>query len=291
MSTFVPLIDFPWQGEEKTLAQGVTIRRRTGLEFADDFDDELRDFPRWVLENANLSLEISSDNQLGLEASQIVQLFLFSLWIVSPTNTRARFRFVRSDAGSTSITEYLDHFHGSHCDELAEFTEADLDIVEEILPVLAGITEGRIYTAIVMAIAGCESVRWKVSYLCHAASLETLLTYESGHGITRRLAEAYSCLVEDETPRRNSAFQEFSELYGVRSDIIHGQRYGATDSEENLALLVRFQELARTLWRVVLSRKDVREALNDDDQTRKGLIRDRRGDWKPQTSAQRLGRR
>lgn len=284
MSTIAPLVDFPWRGGDFDLAGGVAIRRRSGDDLLAEFREQVDGLVRSSFESSTYSLEVDDENEYGLRPSEIVQLFLLAAWIVVPRGTYVAFRFKR-EADAVTISHYLDRFQGIP-DQLAQedWLRTDLQSVAEVMAALghAARSRGRVYMAATMAVAACEAVRWRVSYLCQAVSLETLLTYRHGRDLKRQLSIAFAALVTTDPGERQSAYEEFRDVYKVRSRMVHGE-IGDVSSAENIARLAGIQRVARQLWKVISGERDVLAALELEDVARRTFIEGRCAGWRPTT--------
>ncbi len=255
---YAPLSQFIWMGQDFAVAPGVEIRRRVqgwpelrGLEerLAVDERDSLLLARHW------LTFEWSTGKQPS--AAEVVSLFLLALWLSRPTRTHVELRFeVRGDPGAPpgSWARLLDRFNwvpGATADAV---TDADLAEATLFFPLLRDrcLQGGRLQNALSLTSAGCMAHTWQIAFICHAAAAESVLTYGTGAGITRRLALAYACLVETSTADRNRAFSDFRNLYSVRSDIMHGRAHNVA-AADRLPTLARFDEILRKLWRAVLT--------------------------------------
>lgn len=280
MSTIAPLVDFPWHGGDFDIAGGVVIRRRSGNDLLAEFGDSVDGLVRSSFESSDYSLEVADANEYDLRASEIVQLFLLASWIVEPKGTHVTFRF-KTHADGVTVSHYLDRF------QRMEVTQEDLlpAHLQSVVGVMAALgraarSRGRVYMAATMAIAACEAVRWRVSYLCQAVSLETLLTYRQGRDLKRQLSTAFATLMATDPGGRQAAFEEFREIYKVRSRVVHGE-YGDASSAENIARLIRIERAARGLWKVIADEPDVMAALDLEDAARRAFIEWRCAGWRP----------
>lgn len=276
MASLITLSDLPWFGGESTLAGGIVLRASAGADVTAQLSEALEDLQRTSLETATHVLEIEKDNEFGCEASELVQIFLLSMWIVAPTTAHARFRFERSGS-EVEVVHYLDRFGHLDAHVVDELTPAQLASIAGTMKVLVEIarTDGRLFIGAMMTVAACEAVRWRVSYLCHASSLEALLTCGHRYDITKNLSEAYACIVAETAADRALACDEFRDVYGVRSEIVHGRLYGTADPDQNLDRLAGVHDVARRLWRVIVSERAVLDALEGDDAMRSAFMAER----------------
>jgi hypothetical protein len=149
--------------------------------------------------------------------------------------------------------------------------DADLNLAASYFPRLREfrLAERRLLNGLLLTLAGCMAHNWQVAFICHAGAAEALLTFDTGKGITRRLATAYACLVETVPADRDRAFREFQLLYGIRSDIMHGRTH-TVSAADRLPYLARFEEVLRRIWTSILSSPPTVVAdLEGSDQQRK----------------------
>src|SRR5262249_50838552 len=135
--------------------------------------------------------------------SEIVNIFLLALWLSRPTKTHVEFRFkVATDpeAAPGSMARLLDQFSWIEGAAADEVTDAELDTASCLFSSLREVrlNAPRLSNALHLTFAGCQTVQWQVALVCFAAAAEAILTYETGSGITQRLALAYACLLAQE---------------------------------------------------------------------------------------------
>lgn len=273
---YAPLQDFYWPGTDFSFSSTVALN-------SIDRTPELRGLethvskPEW--EHAT-----NSDHWLvfqwidGIEPfpSAVINLVLLSLWLVKPIRSQVALKFEigRDDAASEAkMSRLLDRFAWIPGTVDPDVTDEDLRLASTYYSVLEQLcrARGRLNNAMVLTVAGCWSHGWQTALICHAAAAETILTYATGRGLTGRLGESYACLVESDAHKRNAAFAEFVSLYSARSDIVHGRmhRIARTDT---LPTLLRFQNLMRRLWSVVLTSAHHVSALELDDAGREAYL-------------------
>lgn len=208
--------------------------------------------------------------------AEVINLFLLSLWLVKPIRSQVALRFeIGRDeaAGEKTMSRLLDRFvwiPGSIDPDIADedIQRASSYYVE--LEKLCRI-RGRLNNAMVLTVAGCWSHGWQTALICHAVAAETILTYSTSPGLTRRLATSYACIVASDSPARDAAFKEFTTLYSARSDIAHGRMHNIA-RKDTLAILLRFQSLMRRLWGAVLVSKELLSTLELDDDGRQACF-------------------
>ena len=118
------------------------------------------------------------------------------------------------------------------------------------------------------------TTRWQVAFMSFSSAVEAILTYNKGGGITKRLAKSYACLTERKKRERNKEYRRFIELYGIRSDIIHGRVHRLRKTQKKsvearrIEYLIDFSNLLRKLWIGVLSNKSAITELEKKDSSR-----------------------
>ena len=132
---------------------------------------------------------------------------------------------------------------------------------------------GRLHMAIVNTFRACQAYQWAVGFLLYAAAFECILTYERGPGITKRLARAYACLMDDEKKRRDYFYRKFVDLYNIRSEIIHGNQRKYSRANSNIKKLSELTDMLRMLWQKILNDKKLLITLESNDDTRKTFFK------------------
>jgi len=130
------------------------------------------------------------------------------------------------------------------------------------------ITNGRLHTALSNTFEGCIASNWKTAYLLFTAAIEALLTYGRGRGITKRLSQSYACMIETDSSKRQQEYDNFYNLYNIRSKIMHGEVIN-TDADDNLMNLSRLASALRRLWQFILSESELIDILEKQDKDRK----------------------
>jgi hypothetical protein len=208
--------------------------------------------------------------------SEVINLVLLSLWLVKPTKSHVALRFeIGQDhaANEKTMSRLLDRFAWIPGTINPDIVDDDLRVASSYYLALETLCQarGRLNNAMVLTVAGCWSHGWQTALVCHAAAAETILTYATGRGLTRRLATSYACLVASDAPSRDAAFTEFVSLYSARSEIIHGRMHNIAKTIA-LPTLLRFQNLMRRLWSTVLLSKQLASALELDDAGRQAYL-------------------
>ena len=135
--------------------------------------------------------------------------------------------------------------------------------------------------AMINSFYGCASISYKVSYMCFSAALETLLSYEKGFGLTKRLAKTYACLTESQKRNRDAAYRKFLRLYNFRSDIVHGNLRKMRNPDLNLKRHAEFSKLIRKVWQTVLSDNSILSILEKSNCYRKKFFKRRELGYRP----------
>lgn len=273
---YAPLQDFQWSGNQFELAPGLWIKRLGQR-------PDLRGLYETLGQDEQQNIS-SADSWLAFEwvggtepsAQEITGLVLLALWMVKPNGTHIAWRFhLGHDEASPSEarSRYLDRF--ARWDDTLdnEFSDADLRLAASFYSVLHNvhITHSRLNDAMILTLTGRWSHRWQAAMICLAAAAETLLTYSTKHGLTRRLATSYACLVESSPTLRDKAHQEFCSLYSVRSDIVHGRANNIPVSDRR-AFLARLEEVLRRTWRTIVSSQTLITALEGTDAQREAYF-------------------
>jgi len=272
-AVYAPLQDFLWEGNDFEVAPDLWIRRFieppdiVGLHewIAKDEWDRASGACHWLVFEWMEGTVPSP--------AEVTNLVLLSLWLVKPTRSHIAFRYELGRDGAASEKarkRMLDRFAwvaGALHPDIEDIDLKSASVYYSGLVTLCR-ARGRLNDALLLTIAGCWSHAWQVALICHAAAAETLLTYETGPGITRRLAKSYACLTETDPAKRDAAYREFSALYSVRSDIMHGRTNNVVRNDR-LPTLIRFQEVLRRLWRTTLTTPSLSAALEGTDTQRK----------------------
>ena len=136
--------------------------------------------------------------------------------------------------------------------------------------------------ALALTARGFYSVFWQASVLCFSSAAEGLLVSdEEWSGITKRRAKAFACITKTSKEERDEAYEHFSKLYAIRSDIVHGRIIPSGNKDKNVEIWIEWSELLRSLWRTVLSDERLLKTLDEPDSARKELFLDIERDFKP----------
>ena len=255
----VPLSNFTWSGKTFQIDDLYTIEKMDtipDLAWCEDLlskndKDDIGRASHW------LSFEQSSNDKLS--PSEKVNIFLLALWIVLPTRVHVRFRFeLPRESGNgqyCSAVRYYDQFQWIKTQAKDQIKTKNLQKLQGVIDSLQKIYTNpkRLWNSLVLTLKGCTTIDWQVAFICFSAAAEGILTYKEGTGITRRLATSFACLTKRTKNQRDTAYQKFCALYGIRSDIMHGRIVHSrmTDGKK-LKELSRFSNLLRGLWKTIL---------------------------------------
>lgn len=267
MAFYFPLSEFRMNRDSYQVARGLTIKRTPYDLEKSKVLSNISEYHRLALRRTEFWAVATDPGISPKEASTVINILLLSLWIAGPIRVTTFFKIM--DYQTASILH--DQFQHNRKDTFLECTDALLDRASSFYDQLLRIyrKNRRLQTAIVNTYFGCVTVQWKVAFICFSAALETMLSYERGLGITKRLGQSYACLTETKRRSRNRVYRQFIKLYGIRSRIIHGQSRWLRKADRNLTLLSAFSALLRNLWQVVLSNREYWRELEHGDKLRK----------------------
>lgn len=284
---YAPLSEFDWPGSSFELVPGLRLRRFDTKPDLRDLDSKtyLSVDEQEVLVSGSHWLTFRWDEGTEPCPAETINLVLLSLWLVKRTRTHVAFRFeLGSDllADRKSRHRLFDRFAWVEGTIQDTMEDADLAAAASYYRVLQNLccARGRLNDACLLTLTGCWSHYWQVALICHAAATEAILTYSTARGVTRRLATAYACLVEARAPDRDRALREFSDLYSLRSDIMHG-RSQDVPKDDRLPKLARFNDMLRRLWHMVLSSPELVCVLEGTDTQREKYFLALQAGYKP----------
>ncbi|NQU03924.1 MAG: hypothetical protein HQ589_07240 [Syntrophaceae bacterium] len=268
MAFYFPLIDFRMDSDDFLISDNLRIDRKP-----------------YDLDKAKILLRLSEHDRLSLKRTEFwaivdekglssadayIKTLLLAFHIVGPIRATTFFKF--QDYKTVSV--FHERFYYNEKDTFIRCGVQELRQTSAFCNELLRIyrRNKRLQTAMVNTYFACVTRQWKVAYICLSAALETMLTYESSPGITKRLAKTYACLTEQTKRKRNGVYRRFISLYGIRSRIIHGKYRGLRNRDRNLTLLSEFSDLLRKLWQTVLSNKEHCRELEKGDDNRKAYF-------------------
>ena len=97
------------------------------------------------------------------------------------------------------------------------------------------------------------------------------------------MAKSYAALLADEISERDKYYEEFREIYRIRSDIIHGSSAFKTkyqDGNLNLNHLAKISDMLRKFWIRILTDSSIIDNLTKNDKQRKKYLKQIVGQWK-----------
>lgn len=271
-----PLSNFNWSGNNFQIGDFCFIEKLDkipDLSWCEDLlsqseKEDLGDVSHW------LSFEQSPDDKLS--PSEKINIFLLVLWIALPTRVQVRFRFEllhKSGNGQEShAVRYYDHFQWIEPQAKNHIETKHLQKLHKLIGGLETIyiSHQRLWNSLVLTFNGCTTIYWQVAFICFTAAAEGILTYETGRGITNRLAKSFACLTKKAKRQRDAAYQTFKHSYNIRSDIMHGRIvYSAMKNKSKLKELAKFSDLLRKLWKVLILSQAIMAELEKDDTHRK----------------------
>lgn len=278
LHVWAPLASFLWSGAERTIVKDTRVRlakefhalgehKEFKYALSEEEWDRCRTLKHWLFFTHSRSELLSAKAKMNA--------FLLSLWIARPTRNSIPLRFDISQSGRVrTVSRVLERFQRieGHVEE--HVRSIDLATVATlILPLreIAG-SRGRLKNALALTLRACVASDWQSAIVCFAAAAETILTYSSGPGLTKRLARAYARLVSADLTLTGDTEQLFERLYRVRSAIVHGRAHDRVNQSENLETLALHADAIRRLWSSVLRSPNVRAALDGTDEQRAALF-------------------
>jgi hypothetical protein len=283
-TVFSPLSRFEWNGDVYQVSPGLeVIRRPTNPYPLRDLDEDLTRFEKDELFFADHWLRFAWQDGSDPSAAEYVNLFLLALWVEQPTRTHVKFRFcVNDDPGESpgGMSRLFDQFQWIEGGVTDEVSTASLAAAGSLfLPMKSAlVARNRLSNALFLTFAGCNAIQWQVALACYAAAAEALLTYQTGSGITRRLASAFAVLMDTAPAARDNHFNHFRDLYSKRSDVMHGRGH-LIPAADRLPILARLGDALRSLWRIILLSAPATQALEGTDAQREAFFQTERGTW------------
>lgn len=279
LHVWAPIFAFRWKGQEYPLAHGAWIHDLAAAKRHIDSPETkffLSEEERERCHGTKHWLHLI--HARGEEPSPRTRMntFLLGLWLIRPTQAHVGLRLDVAESQVRTVHRVLDRFQWIPGQASDEIVDGDLQELAGLLGPMEDIylAKQRLRNALVLTFRGCVSTDWQSAFVCFAAAAESLLTYSSKPGLTKRLAEAYDALAGRETqPTSGASGIEFARLYSIRSDIVHGRAFGRVDEQQNLGNLRSFSDLLRGLWRVVLASDTIRHALEESDQRRETFFK------------------
>lgn len=268
---WVPLFDFKAPDRAYELAPGLKICRLREIPDVAGQERYLPQLDQMLLPGVSHWLNYQHSPKTGVRIAEISNLVLLALWLVEPTRTHVRARFVKSLTveGKNQLQHDWSHFQYVEGAVKDSYTDEQLERVAMLYSVLlaARLKDRRLHDALQLTMNGCVAYQWTVAIVCHVAAFETLLTFSRDGGLMQRLCTAYACLTETDLAARNRAYREAEYVYDCRSEIMHGRMSGIA-KDKRLARVRDVQLLLRKLWVRILSDREALAALDEPDAIR-----------------------
>ncbi|HSW53882.1 MAG TPA: hypothetical protein VLH59_02225 [Ignavibacteriaceae bacterium] len=214
-----------------------------------------------------------------IKSSQIYNIFLLSVWTLSPTEIEMKYKLKKDDG----VTIIFDRFVYNNIDiRKTQYDLKDLDTIKKYFRSYKKIfrTNKRLLLALDSTYRACTTYSWKVSFIMYTTALEAILAYSRNRGITKRLACSYACFISDNNSVRDKLYREFYYLYNLRSEIIHGT-YKRRKIKSNLKNLSRVAFLVRNIWQRILRDKTYLFEFEKDDNQRELFLKSFMGNYSP----------
>lgn len=213
-----------------------------------------------------LIIDLDKKN-IDIEDEIILNTLLIAFWIFS--SNKVSFKYIFNDYEQGCFINFSRFEFNEKDINKSDYTFDELTKIKEYFNLLVSVSQanGRIHTAISNTFQGCVAFNWKTAFLLYSAAVEALLTYKRGSGITRRLSKTYACLVETDFSKRKQEYTNFSYLYKIRSDIMHGS-INNSNPDDNLTNLSKFAVMLRKLWQTILSDSNIINIIEKQDSDR-----------------------
>lgn len=283
LHVWAPIFGLRWKGQEHSLSHGAWIHDLLAAQKYIDSQEAkffLSEEERERCQGARHWLHLTHSRGEEPSPRARMNMFLLGLWLVRPTQAHIGLRLDVAESQVRTVHRVLDRFQWIPGKVSDSILDSDLRHLVSLLSPMEEIyvARRRLRNALVLTFRGCVTSDWQSAFVCFAAAAESLLTYSSRPGLTKRLAESYALLVGSRNPVPLSApVTDFAQLYSIRSDVVHGRAYSRVDERQNLDHLRSFSDLLRGLWQVVLGSDDARRALEEKDQRRETFFKELAG--------------
>lgn len=165
---WAPLVGFSWKGLSRQIAEDTWLRPASAYSGYEQFayvlaqeeQDRCREVGHW--------LYVVRSGHDKLSASERINAFLTTLWIVRPTLTHVPFRFEETESGTRPFARHLDRFQWVKGQAKEAVGDAHLERVSRLLPALrVTYSDGRrLRNALVLTLQGCFSRNWQAAFIC-----------------------------------------------------------------------------------------------------------------------------
>lgn len=221
--------------------------------------------------------------QSAKEVEEIVNLFQITLWIVKRSRVNIHFiSNLHSKQEEFIFRIIYSRFIYNPINITNEFSSNDLNQLSQIFQNMFNIfyNKSRLKNAIIMNYDGCIVPYWEAAYLLYSTTFESLLTYGNHKNLVEELAKSYAALLTCEISERDQYYEDFREIYRIRSDIIHGSSAKYRDRNLNLNHLAKISDMLRIFWTRILTVPDIIDNLDKNDKQRKKYLKKIIGQWK-----------
>ena len=219
------------------------------------------------------------------EVEEVINIFQLTLWIIKPTEYHINFiSNLAKDNRERKYRYLLSRFIPIFNHFEYEYDSNDLLKLKMFFPILMDLyKEKRFKNSIVFNFHGCITNSWEAAYILYTTTFESLLSEGSRYGIKKKLAWAYAVLTETENEKRQIAFENFRDIYQIRSEILHGESFKDKHGNKdiNLEKLAKCRDMLRNLWKVILESKEIIEKLSGDDKVRIDYFKEIANGWIP----------
>lgn len=136
----------------------------------------------------------------------------------------------------------------------------------------------------------CLARNWALSYISFVTAFESLLNHNSEWGTKKKVAWAYALLTETVEEQRQSAFENFREIYKIRSEITHGETFKDkfNDGKLNIEEIAKCRDMLRKLWQVILISEEIIIALSGNDIMRRNYFKKIANNWLPKETKRKV---
>lgn len=220
------------------------------------------------------------------EIEEIINIVQLALWIIKPTELQIHFYSNLKQKKYEHKGKYLfSRFIYIYKYINYKFEYQDIDKLKTNLPVMLSLYKKKRYkNSIVFNYHGCITKSWETAYILLSTTFESLLTHKNKWGVKKKLAWAYAILTEIKIEKRQKAFEDFRDIYKIRSEILHGESYEDKHSNEkyNREMLAKCRDMLRNLWQVILNSEEMIENLSGDDKVRGNYFQKIANGWMPE---------
>lgn len=286
--------DIKFMNDELEISTDLKLKKMNSdiLEFLSIVKDELsKNEYEFIIKSITYWLHIETNFN-----TEIIYIFQLVSWIVKPTKLRICFLINSANIAEDGLKE--DNFsklkefiyipaHVEPC-----FNNKDITKLKRIFPILLGLYQNKpiFYNAVGLNFQGCVAFHWEAAYILYVTTFEALLTHKSKWGIKKMLSWAYAILTETQDVGRQKAFNEFREIYQIRSEILHGESFKDKykKGDINLEELAKCRDMLRKLWLKILYSKDLQKIISKNDRTRRRFFHEMSNGWRPKIELENI---